>query len=59
MELERIQQALQDEGLDGWLFYDFRFSNPSRTRCSHCLPMRCIRGAGSTTSRLRANHMLW
>ncbi|HET9919324.1 MAG TPA: M24 family metallopeptidase [Ktedonobacteraceae bacterium] len=28
MELERIQQALQAEGLDGWLFYDFRFSNP-------------------------------
>ena len=28
MELERIQQALRDEGLDGWLFYDFRFSNP-------------------------------
>ncbi|MDQ6661825.1 MAG: M24 family metallopeptidase [Chloroflexota bacterium] len=31
MELERmqqIQQALQREGLDGWLFYDFRQSNP-------------------------------
>jgi Xaa-Pro dipeptidase len=28
MELERIQQALRDEGLDGWLFYDFRRSNP-------------------------------
>ena len=28
MELERIQQALQAEQLDGWLFYDFRRSNP-------------------------------
>src|SRR5207237_5985648 len=28
MDLERIQQALRDEGLDGWLFYDFRKSNP-------------------------------
>jgi Xaa-Pro dipeptidase len=28
MELERIQQALRDKGLDGWLFYDFRRSNP-------------------------------
>lgn len=28
MELERIQQALRDEQLDGWLFYDFRKSNP-------------------------------
>ena len=28
MNLERIQAALQEEGLDGWLFYDFRKSNP-------------------------------
>ncbi len=28
MELERMQQALQGEQLDGWLFYDFRRSNP-------------------------------
>ncbi|HEX3643237.1 MAG TPA: hypothetical protein VHV10_18285, partial [Ktedonobacteraceae bacterium] len=28
MELERIQQALRDEQVDGWLFYDFRKSNP-------------------------------
>ena len=28
MELERIQQALAGEKLDGWLFYDFRKSNP-------------------------------
>ncbi len=27
MELERIQQALQEEQVDGWLFYDFRKSN--------------------------------
>ena len=28
MDLERIQRALHDEMLDGWLFYDFRKSNP-------------------------------
>ncbi len=28
MELERVQQALASEKLDGWLFYDFRKSNP-------------------------------
>jgi len=28
MNLEQIQQALHTEGLDGWLFYDFRRSNP-------------------------------
>jgi Xaa-Pro dipeptidase len=28
MDLERVQQALQAEKLDGWLFYDFRKSNP-------------------------------
>src|SRR6266550_4202759 len=28
MHLEHIQQALRDEKLDGWLFYDFRNSNP-------------------------------
>lgn len=28
MNLEQIQQALQSESLDGWLFYDFRKSNP-------------------------------
>jgi Xaa-Pro dipeptidase len=28
MNLEQIQQALRSEGLDGWLFYDFRKSNP-------------------------------
>src|SRR5579883_647555 len=28
MDLERLQQVLQSEGLDGWLFYDFRKSNP-------------------------------
>jgi Xaa-Pro aminopeptidase len=28
MDLEQIQQALQDEGLAGWLFYDFRKSDP-------------------------------
>lgn len=27
MELERVQQALQAEQIDGWLFYDFRQSN--------------------------------
>lgn len=28
MDLERIQQALRDERVNGWLFYDFRKSNP-------------------------------
>ncbi|HEV2474781.1 MAG TPA: M24 family metallopeptidase [Chthonomonadales bacterium] len=28
MNLTEIQQALQSERLDGWLFYDFRKSNP-------------------------------
>ena len=28
MDIERIQQALRAERLDGWLFYDFRKSNP-------------------------------
>ncbi len=28
MNLEQIQQALAAQGLDGWLFYDFRKSNP-------------------------------
>ncbi len=28
MDLHAIQQALQSEHLDGWLFYDFRKSNP-------------------------------
>jgi Xaa-Pro dipeptidase len=28
MNLEQIQEALRSEGLDGWLFYDFRKSNP-------------------------------
>lgn len=28
MDLSAIQQALQSEHLDGWLFYDFRKSNP-------------------------------
>jgi Xaa-Pro aminopeptidase len=28
MNLEQIQEALRSEGLDGWLFFDFRKSNP-------------------------------
>ncbi len=28
MDIKRIQTALQDEHIDGWLFYDFRKSNP-------------------------------
>jgi Xaa-Pro dipeptidase len=28
MDLERIQQVLRDAHLNGWLFYDFRQSNP-------------------------------
>jgi Xaa-Pro aminopeptidase len=28
MDLGRVQQLLRDEKIDGWLFYDFRKSNP-------------------------------
>src|SRR5579872_4960194 len=28
MDLDAIQKMLQNEHLDGWLFYDFRKSNP-------------------------------
>ncbi len=28
MEIEKIQQALRDAGLDGWLFYDFHNRDP-------------------------------
>ena len=28
MEIEKIQQALTDAGLDGWLFYDFHNRDP-------------------------------
>ena len=28
MNFKQIQEALQSERLDGWLFYDFRKSNP-------------------------------
>src|SRR5262245_66267582 len=28
MDLQAIQQALGEHGLDGWLLYDFRGSNP-------------------------------
>lgn len=28
MNIERLQQALQEANLDGWLFFDFRKSNP-------------------------------
>ncbi|GLV58646.1 peptidase M24 [Dictyobacter sp. S3.2.2.5] len=28
MDIEKIQRVLRDEKLDGWLFYDFRKSNP-------------------------------
>jgi Xaa-Pro aminopeptidase len=28
MDIQAIQAAMRDEGVDGWLFYDFRRSNP-------------------------------
>ena len=28
MSVAHIQKALQEQGLDGWLFYDFRGSDP-------------------------------
>lgn len=38
MDIERIQHALKEERLDGWLFYDFRKSNPLAYQVLH-LPM--------------------
>jgi len=35
-----IQQALRDAGLDGWLFYDFRGSDPLATRILKLDPKR-------------------
>src|SRR5579862_8022897 len=32
MDLERIQQALREAGIDGWLLYDFRGQNPIARR---------------------------
>src|SRR5438445_1212012 len=35
-----IQQALQEAGLDGWLFYDFRGSDPLAARILKLDPKR-------------------
>jgi len=35
-----IQQALHDAGLDGWLFYDFRGSDPLAARILKLDPAR-------------------
>src|SRR5438445_10173472 len=35
-----IQQALQEAGLDGWLFYDFRGSDPLAARILKLDPAR-------------------
>src|SRR5262245_18975804 len=32
LPIAAVQQALKEDGLDGWLLYDFRGSNPSATR---------------------------
>jgi Xaa-Pro dipeptidase len=32
LPIEAVQQALKDEGFDGWLLYDFHGSNPIATR---------------------------
>lgn len=32
LPIEAVQQALRDEGIDGWLLYDFHGSNPIATR---------------------------
>jgi hypothetical protein len=50
-----IQSALRDAKLDGWLFYDFRHSDPLAYRILKP-DERCSRhAAGSTTSRRRAS----
>ena len=32
LPIEAVQQALKEEGFDGWLLYDFHGSNPIATR---------------------------
>src|SRR6185503_508243 len=32
LPIPRVQQALKEEGVDGWLLYDFHGSNPIATR---------------------------
>jgi hypothetical protein len=41
--IEEIQQALREiGGLDGWLFYDFRHSDPLAYRVLHIDPTRHV-----------------
>lgn len=59
MSIERIQQALREEQVDGWLFYDFRRSIRSRMRYWNCRLPLCIRGVGSILYRHRERRQYW
>ena len=45
LPIEAVQQALTDEGFDGWLLYDFHGSNPIATRVAG------LDGAGKMATR--------
>ena len=45
LDVPAIQQSLRDEGLDGWLLYDFHGSNPIAAR------MLGTAGTGKMTTR--------
>ena len=45
LPIEAVQQALKDEGFDGWLLYDFHGSNPIATRVAG------LQGAGKMATR--------
>src|SRR5918999_3299052 len=45
LDVAAIQQALREEGLDGWLLYDFHGSNPIAARLAG------LSGGGHMTTR--------
>ena len=55
-DIPAIQAALQQFGIDGWLLYDFRGSNPLARRVLQ-IPdgAMLMRAAGSTSSRPAAS----
>jgi len=48
LDVPAVQQALRDEGLDAWLWYDFHGSNPISARLAGTLPGSA---AGKMTTR--------
>ena len=53
---DSIQAAIRAEGLDGWLFYSFRGSDPIAENILRLDNARLSTRAGSTLSRLLARH---